>query len=331
MGAYTDRAPRSFDKSELGIAALFTGAGEVSSNVLVARLLKFVPALTPARHLAASAALACWFVAGRAATQDSATQNPPSAAAPFPGDEDTDGDGIPDHADACKRVKGVASDIPHLNGCPPPVDTDGDGIADTDDACPKKKGDPSSDPKLNGCPTPATRAKKTIAVAPIRAARTVRLESAKPGGPVLVTFAGFHSFDDGRSLVFVELSGPVSVDVRKIPSAVVYTLENAKVVVHNNQNPLVTNDFPSIVRRATIKQQKKAVELTIALKADAEPTQTVLERDGSTVLEIRLPPAPPGLLQMPDAEPGAQGTGDAPATHPARNAEPQRSHHSHRH
>src|SRR5450755_1037712 len=57
---------------------------------------------------------------------------------------------------------------------------------------------------------------------------------------------------------------------------------------------VLTIDFSSIVRRATIKQRKKTVELSIWLKADAEPTQTAVERDGSTVLEIRLPKTPPG-------------------------------------
>jgi len=74
----------------------------------------------------------------------------PATAEPPP--DDTDGDGIPDSEDACKRVPGVASETPKWNGCPVPPDTDGDGVVDPDDACPKQKGDPSKDPKLNGCP-----------------------------------------------------------------------------------------------------------------------------------------------------------------------------------
>jgi OmpA-OmpF porin, OOP family len=66
---------------------------------------------------------------------------------------DTDGDGILDVEDACPKVPGVASEDPKKNGCPP--DTDGDGILDTEDACPKDPGVKSEDPKKNGCPLDA--------------------------------------------------------------------------------------------------------------------------------------------------------------------------------
>ena len=54
---------------------------------------------------------------------------------------DRDKDGVPDNADACPDVAGIAS----LQGCP---DKDGDGIADKDDACP----DVAGIKELNGCP-----------------------------------------------------------------------------------------------------------------------------------------------------------------------------------
>ena len=53
---------------------------------------------------------------------------------------DRDGDGIFDDDDACPDVKGVRTDNPKTNGCPPPADRDGDGILDDDDACPDVKG-----------------------------------------------------------------------------------------------------------------------------------------------------------------------------------------------
>jgi OmpA-OmpF porin, OOP family len=58
---------------------------------------------------------------------------------------DKDGDGIADKDDACPDVKGLAA----FNGCP---DTDGDGIADKEDACPTVKGLA----KYKGCPIPDT-------------------------------------------------------------------------------------------------------------------------------------------------------------------------------
>jgi OOP family OmpA-OmpF porin len=69
---------------------------------------------------------------------------------PRPGKADGDGDGIVDPEDACPTVRGVKSDDPKKNGCPP--DTDGDGIVDLEDACPTVPGVKSDDPKKNGCP-----------------------------------------------------------------------------------------------------------------------------------------------------------------------------------
>src|SRR6201999_1294333 len=127
------------------------------------------------------------------------------------------------------------------------ADSDADGIPDKFDACPNDPGVHSPVRRKNGCPVET---------------------KAKPGAAAEMTFAGFRSFDDGTSLVFVELSAPATVNVRKTRGAVIYTLENTKVPLRNNRNPLLTIDFSSIVKRATIKQRKKAVELTIELKAE---------------------------------------------------------------
>jgi OmpA-OmpF porin, OOP family len=71
---------------------------------------------------------------------------------------DRDGDGIPDLEDACPDERGVPTDNPKTNGCPPPPpppsDRDGDGIPDEHDACPDQPGERTDDPKTNGCPPP---------------------------------------------------------------------------------------------------------------------------------------------------------------------------------
>jgi len=265
---------------------------------------------------------------------EAAKPPPAPAAPPPPGEEDTDADGIPDNQDACKRVKGVASETPSQNGCPappppapppPPKDSDRDGIPDHNDACPKKKGVASDDPKLNGCPALVEKAIATPRIPPAPPApppdsdgdgisdrldacpheagvhSPIRKRNGCPvpspataaGAPAELTFSGFHSFDDGSSLVFVELTRPVTVEERKLKGAVVYTLENTKVPVRNNRNPLMTVDFSSIVRRALIAQRKKSVEITIFLKADAELEHRIVQRGGAAVLEIRLPKTPP--------------------------------------
>jgi outer membrane protein OmpA-like peptidoglycan-associated protein len=72
--------------------------------------------------------------------------------------EDTDGDGVKDDVDACVSVRGVPTNDPKTNGCPPPPpppppsDRDSDGIVDAADACVDVPGVRTSDPKTNGCP-----------------------------------------------------------------------------------------------------------------------------------------------------------------------------------
>jgi len=78
------------------------------------------------------------------------TDDPTTNGCPPP-PPDRDGDGILDKDDACPDLKGVKSDDPTQNGCPP--DSDGDGIRDDVDACPHEKGKPNEDPQKNGCPT----------------------------------------------------------------------------------------------------------------------------------------------------------------------------------
>ncbi|MBU2110329.1 MAG: hypothetical protein KKE65_01585 [Actinobacteria bacterium] len=57
--------------------------------------------------------------------------------------KDTDKDGVPDVADACRTAKGPSTG----GGCP---DSDGDGLFDRDDRCPTK-----ASVSANGCPTKA--------------------------------------------------------------------------------------------------------------------------------------------------------------------------------
>ncbi len=68
--------------------------------------------------------------------------------------KDADQDGVPDGEDACPTTRGIRTNDPKTNGCPPPPpsDRDHDGVADTADACPDVPGVLTGDPKTNGCP-----------------------------------------------------------------------------------------------------------------------------------------------------------------------------------
>lgn len=202
-----------------------------------------------------------------------ASPNKAKHGCPVPADRD--GDGIVDNDDACPESKGVPSNDATVRGCPPRgPDLDGDGVADDHDACPKFAGVPSDDPKKNGCP-----------------AKVASVEA----GPASVSFAGFRGMPDGRSFVTIELTGPIAFEVRKSHGTITYTLKDTQVPIRNNQNPLLTNDFPSSVVSAVLSADKKTKDayLVLKLRDDFDPKQRLVRRGSGAALEIELPAARP--------------------------------------
>jgi OOP family OmpA-OmpF porin len=70
-----------------------------------------------------------------------------------PVDPDTDGDGIPDSADACILEPEDKDGYLDEDGCPE-IDNDLDGIMDGDDKCPNDPEDPDGYEDEDGCPDP---------------------------------------------------------------------------------------------------------------------------------------------------------------------------------
>ncbi|HWA77769.1 MAG TPA: hypothetical protein VG937_35780 [Polyangiaceae bacterium] len=122
-----------------------------------------------------------------------------------------------------------------------------------------------------------------------------------------VTFTGFRLLNDGRALLYVELTSKVPVTVQKQKNVVTYELEGAQVLLKNNRNPLITSQFATILDSARLvvvpvprKKGKKArggegalprVQLVLRLREDVTPTHTFSERPSGAVLEITLPAA----------------------------------------
>ena len=128
---------------------------------------------------------------------------------------------------------------------------------------------------------------------------------ADDAGLANVTFTGFRLLDDCRSLVYVELTSKVTVNVEKRNNVVVYRLDGARVGLRNNKNPLITSRFASILDSArwvvndgSKKKKKKGaaaaetsphVELVLTLREAATPTHVLREGKAGAVLEITLP------------------------------------------
>jgi OOP family OmpA-OmpF porin len=196
--------------------------------------------------------------------------------------QDKDDDGIDDADDACPTERGERSNDKTKNGCPAPSDRDADGIVDDDDACPDQKGLPSIDPKLRGCPAP---------VAPSDA----EVDDMDPPGSAEVTFAGFRETQGGRARVTIELTGPIAVKLKKDHDKLIYELLDTKIPQRNNQNPLLTNEFPSSIVSAVLSADKKAksARLVLQLRGDFQPKHRLVKRNAGAALVIELPaPAP---------------------------------------
>jgi len=72
---------------------------------------------------------------------------------PMVAPRDTDGDGIPDDADACVNDPEDKNGFEDRDGCPDAnKDTDGDGIFDPSDKCPKEPEDKNNFEDTDGCP-----------------------------------------------------------------------------------------------------------------------------------------------------------------------------------
>jgi OOP family OmpA-OmpF porin len=204
---------------------------------------------------------------------------------------DRDQDGIADAEDGCPDQRGPARPDPEQNGCPDVtplhLDRDDDGVADTGDACPTVAGVASTDRTKNGCPVVTEPAPPPP---PPPREVTEKLVSAQ-AGPAQVTFAGFRSLPDGRSLVTIELTGPIAVEFKKSGDVITYTLIDTKVPERNNENPLLTNDFPSSIVSAKLVDEKKAksARLILVLRDDFVPKHRLVRRNSGTALEIELP------------------------------------------
>lgn len=196
---------------------------------------------------------------------------------PTPLQQDSDDDGVADSDDACPSQRGERSADSTKNGCPSPADRDGDGVVDNDDACPDQAGAASTDPARRGCPLPNSDAAEPFAKGEV--------------GPAAVSFAGFRPLGDGRSVVYIELTGPVAVAVQREKGTITYRMLDTTIPSKNNQNPLLTSDFPSSIVSAKLVSDKKtkSASLILTLRDDFEPNWRLLRKNGGAALEIELP------------------------------------------
>lgn len=150
----------------------------------------------------------------------------------------------------------------------------------------------------------------------------------QPEGPV-ASLLGFEAIPGGGSRIYVEMSQSVTVTQHDAQGQVVFVLENVQIRTGNTENSLELYYHNTPVLRAKLRRAKpdkkdkkdkkkkgaRDAELILELKAEAKPTQKIVEgRKGTYRLEIDFPAgnhAPgAGADERPPASP--------PATPPAK-------------
>lgn len=139
-------------------------------------------------------------------------------------------------------------------------------------------------------------------------------------GPI-ATFPGFRTLEDGTTRVFVEMSGPVTVEEHKAQGAVTYTLKGARITSRNNKNALVTTHFNTPVARARLVPADDDIELVIELRAPTTPTERIVQGEGGrSEVQVDFPAGTFAVEpdQVPDApKPRTPSDASKPAPKPA--------------
>jgi hypothetical protein len=104
-----------------------------------------------------------------------------------------------------------------------------------------------------------------------------------------IVMSGFRPLGGGRSLIFVDLSEPVAVEVSSKGRTVEYKLLGARVPLRNNRNPLLLREFDSAALSAVLVPEKQATRLVITLRREVTPSHRFVKRAPFTTLEVELP------------------------------------------
>ena len=123
-----------------------------------------------------------------------------------------------------------------------------------------------------------------------------------------VTWPGFEMGSAG-SRIFVQTTRPVTYRRADEPNRIVLVLEDTRIHLRNNRNPLVTEHFNTPVSRAFLRRQRRDTLLVIEMKVNVEPSIRQTVEGEYHFLFVEFPsgsyPTPGGMTptEAPD-EPG---------------------------
>lgn len=163
-------------------------------------------------------------------------------------EQDRDGDGYPDDADACPDVKEDGEKPNPNDGCPAPADRDKDGILDIKDKCPDEAEDFDDIMDRDGCPetdADGDKVKDQVDKCPLEPGPPNK-DAEKNGCPIMtkVTSDGMVSllnpieFDHGKSTI-----KPVSFPILKEVAVLMESRPTIKIAVQGHTDNVGAREF----------------------------------------------------------------------------------------
>lgn len=110
-----------------------------------------------------------------------------------------------------------------------------------------------------------------------------------PSGPPVVNFPGFEVLPDGRSVVTIQVRGPVTVAEQKAEGRIIYVLGGVAVPEKVNRLPLVTQHFATQVTSVTVEQTLAGANLLIDLREPSPSTFKITQNEAGNLVSIVLP------------------------------------------
>lgn len=150
--------------------------------------------------------------------------------------------------------------------------------------------EPASPEPSTAAPPPATTPTATTASpsGPQAVPEDPDLPTA-PGGTPVATLPGFHSLGDGRSVVYLELSGRVPVTESRAEGRLSYHLPGVGVPARTNRFDLPTSQFSTPVGHIRLVPGAGGADLIVELRAPAEPSARLARSGRGVVLRIEFP------------------------------------------
>jgi hypothetical protein len=110
-----------------------------------------------------------------------------------------------------------------------------------------------------------------------------------PTGAPVVNYPAFEVLRDGRSVVSIQVRGPVQVTEQKVEGRIVYALSGIAVPEKVNRLPLVTQYFPTQVTSVMLEQTPTGANVVIDLREPATSTFATRRNEAGTLISITVP------------------------------------------